>query len=204
MKKIDLEKELSQLYKVKLNKIEIVDVPELKYIMVDGHGDPNHSAQFQEAIEALYSVSYTIKFMYKKGPEQIDYGVMPLEGLWWSNDMNQFSMGDQSAWKWTLMIMQPEFVTVDMFEKAKADAAERKELPLIYELRMETMHEGLSAQLLHIGPYDTEGPDIMKLHQFILDEGYQLRGKHREIYLSDMRRTAPDKLKTIIRQPMGK
>jgi hypothetical protein len=139
--------------------------------------------------------------MFKKGPQQIDYGVMPLEGLWWSDDMNNFILENKAAYKWTLMILQPDFITNDLVEEAKAMAAKRKDLPLLNNLRLETMEDGICAQILYIGPYSDEAPTITRLHDFIHEHGYKLHGKHREIYLSDMRRTAPEKLKTIIRQP---
>lgn len=204
MKKIDLKKEYLSLYKASAKKFEIVTVPKLNYLMVDGLGDPNNSVQFQQAVEALYSVSYTLKFMVKKGEQQIDYGVMPLEGLWWTDNMNDFSMEKKADWKWTLMILQPDFISPSMVEKAKEMAGKKKELPLLNALRFETMEEGLCAQILYIGPYDDEPPTIAKLHHFIKDNGYKWHGKHREIYLNDARRTAPEKLKTIIRQPMRK
>ena len=204
MKKIDLKKNLAALYKVPANKISMVTVPKLNYLMIDGHGDPNDSTMFQQAIEALFSVSYTMKFMLKKGEQQIDYGVMPLEGLWWTDDMNNFSMENKAAWKWTIMIMQPDFITSEIIEQAKELVARRKAIPMLNNLRLESMEEGPCAQLLHIGPYSAEGANILKLHAFIKDNGYKMHGKHREIYLNDMRRTAPEKLKTIIRQPITK
>lgn len=203
MEKLDLKKELSTLYKAKANTIEIVTVPKLNYLMLDGTGDPNNSKQFQDAVEALFSLSYTVKFMIKKG-EQIDFGVMPLEGLWWTDDMNHFSMENKADWKWTLMIMQPEFVTPSVIKQAKEQLSKKKNLPLLDNIRLETMNEGLCAQILYIGPYNAEPPTIIKLHTEIKDRGYKLHGKHREIYLNDMRRTAPEKLKTIIRQPIIK
>lgn len=202
MKKIDLKKELASLYKVKPNKISLVTVPKLNYLMIDGHGDPNNSQLFQDAISALFSVSYTLKFSFKKGELKIDFGVMPLEGLWWTDDMNNFSMENKTAWKWTIMLLQPEFISQDNVEQAKELAAARMSIPMLNNMRLESMEEGLCAQMLHIGPYNQEGPDILKLHAFIEEQGFSLHGKHREIYLSDMRRTAPDKLKTIIRQPI--
>ena len=204
MEKIDFKKELQSLYKASAGKVQTVNVPRLNYLMVDGFGDPNSSKLFQRAVEALFSVSYTAKFMVKTGELQIDYGVMPLEGLWWSDDIENFSAARKEDWKWTLMIMQPEFVTASIIEQAKAQVAKNKDLPMLGQLRMESMEEGLCAQILHIGPYSAETENIRKVHAYILESGYKLYGKHREIYLSDMRRTAPEKLKTIIRQPMEK
>ncbi len=204
MIKQDLKKEFSKLYKASATKMEIVDVPELNYLMIDGYGDPNNSPMFQEAIEALYGLSYTLKFMVKKGELQVDYGVMPLEGLWWADDMNDFMTGNKAKWKWTLMILQPSLITLELVEQARKQLAGRKQVPALDMVRFEAMADGLSAHVLYIGPYSGEPPTIVKLHDFIKASGYQLSGKHREIYLSDMRRTAPEKLKTIIRQPMRK
>jgi hypothetical protein len=202
MEKIDFKKDLGSLYKASAKKTDIITVPKLKYLMVDGCGDPNHSQLFQDAIEALFSVSYTIKFMLKKGTQQVDYGVMPLEGLWYADDMEVFSSAMKADWKWTLMIMQPDFVTDAIVAQAIELAKKKKELPKLRDLRFEAMEEGLCAQVLYIGPYSDEGPAITRLHDFIKENGYKLAGKHREIYLSDMRKTAPEKLKTIIRQPV--
>ncbi len=204
MEKRDFKKELATLYKASDKKCSIVTVPKLNYLMCDGYGDPNNSQLFQDAVSALYTLSYTIKFMFKKGAQQIDYGVMPLEGLWWADDMANFAQDNKANWKWTMMIMQPGFVTAEIVAQAKEMAGKKKALPLLDSVRLESMEEGLCAQLMHIGPYNTEGPNIMRLHNFIKENGCQLHGKHREIYLTDMRRTAPEKLKTIIRQPMAK
>ncbi|MGB2846522.1 MAG: GyrI-like domain-containing protein [Saprospiraceae bacterium] len=203
MKKIDLKKEHLQLYKAS-NTPALITVPKLQYLMVDGQGDPNSAKSFQEAIEALYSMSYTLKFMIKKGAQQIDYGVMPLEGLWWTDDMNDFSMANKAAWKWTIMILQPDFITPSLVEEARLAVAKKKNLPALPSLRLASMQEGLCAQVLYIGPYNQEPPTIIKLHEYIASQGYKLKGKHREIYLNDMRRTAPEKLKTIIRQSVTK
>ncbi|MDR3680028.1 MAG: GyrI-like domain-containing protein [Flavipsychrobacter sp.] len=204
MTKLDYKKEYPALYKVPAGKIVMVAVPKLNYLMVDGYGDPNNSQLFQDAVSALYTLSYTIKFMIKKGEQQIDYGVMPLEGLWWTDNMKDFSMEDKASWKWTLMIMQPDFVTEQVIEEAKLRAAKKKDLPLLSQVRFESMEEGECVQTLYTGPYREETATIIKLHNYIKDMGYNMRGKHREIYLSDMRRTAPEKLKTIIRQPIIK
>ena len=204
MIKQDLKKEFPKLYKASATKMEIVDAPELNYLMIDGFGDPNNSPMFNEAIEALYGLSYTLKFMVKKGELQFDYGVMPLEGLWWADDMNDFLTGNKAVWKWTLMILQPSLITPELVEQARKQLAGRKQVPALDRVRFEAMADGLSAQILYIGPYSGEPPTILRLHEFIKTNGYQLCGKHREIYLSDMRRTAPEKLKTIIRQPMSK
>lgn len=202
MAKIDLKKELKHLYNPSAKEVVIVDVPEMNFLMIDGTGDPNVSQEFQEAVEALYSVSYTFKFMLKKGQMAIDYAVMPLEGLWWVEDMAQFGMDTKDKWQWTLMIMQPDFVTKDLVDKAIEMAGKKKNLPALSKMRFESYHEGRAAQIMHIGPYAAEGPTIEKIHNFAKDQGYELKGKHHEIYLSDPRKSAPEKMKTVIRQPV--
>lgn len=204
MKKINLKKEMKDLYGASAKKISIVDIPRMDFLMVDGMGDPNTSQSYQEAIEALYSVSYPLKFMVKKGKLAIDYGVMPLEGLWWVDDMTQFTVEDKSDWKWTAMMMQPEYISADDVSEAVSQASKQKKLPALADLRFEAFMEGTAAQILHLGPFSDEGPTIEKLHRFIEAEGYERAGRHHEIYLSDFRRTAPERLKTIIRQPMTK
>ena len=203
MEKIDCKKQLKELYQTSARDISQVDVPALNYLMIDGMGDPNGSPSFAAAIEALFSLSYTIKFMIKKGPLAIDYGVMPLEGLWWADDMSKFTPDDKSAWKWTVMIMQPDFITADHVQAALEMVRKKKPSLPWSDVRFETMNEGRSAQLLHIGPFSAEGPAIERLHQVIHDLGFELTGKHHEIYLSDMSKAKPDKWKTIIRQPMN-
>jgi len=201
MDKIDLKKELKNLYSPSGKEVAVVDVPKMNFLMVDGQGDPNTSKSYMEAIQALFSVSYTLKFMIKK-EKGIDYAVMPLEGLWWVDDMSKFSMTNKDAWKWTAMIAQPEFVTKDMVARAIEQAGKKKALPALSKMRFESLAEGLSAQIMHTGPYSAEGPTIEKIHAFIKDNGYKMAGKHHEIYLSDPSRTAPEKLKTVIRQPI--
>lgn len=203
MEKLDYTKQLKHLYVPSAKKVEIVDVPRMNFLMVDGEGDPNTAKAFSDAIEALYPLAYTLKFMVKKGKTGIDYGVPPLEALWWADDMSAFCTGNKDAWKWTVMIMQPEFITREMVEEVTAEVARKKKpvsLPLV---RFESFAEGRAAQILHIGPFSEEGPTIEKVHAIIEDNGGQRVGKHHEIYLSDMRRTAPEKWKTIVRQPMA-
>ncbi len=201
MKK-DFKKEFSTCYQQKKGQINIVEVPEFQYLMIDGQGDPNTSQAFNEAVEALFGMSYKIKFANKANPDTPDYTVMPLEGLWWAEDMTDFAALDRSEWLWTMMILQPDFIDADLVEKVKIYLAKAKDLPGLPKLRFESMREGVAVQILHLGPYSEEAPTIEKLHQYIHENGYELTGKHREIYLSDMRRTAPEKLKTIIRQPV--
>ena len=203
MEKIDYKKQLKHLYKPSAAKVEIVEVPKMNFLMVDGEGDPNKAKSFSDAIEALYPVSYTLKFMVKKGEMGIDYGVMPLEGLWWADDMSAFTSGNKDAWKWTVMIMQPKFITPKMVEAAIAEVKKRKNPVALPLVRFETFHEGKAAQIMHIGPFSEEGPTIEKVHAFIEAQGSQRVGKHHEIYLSDIRRASPEKWKTIVRQPMS-
>ncbi len=202
MKKIDYKKELKHLYKPSPKSIELVDVPEMNFLMIDGQGDPNTSQEYSDAIEALYAVSYALKFMIKKGNLQIDYGVMPLEGLWWVDDMSQFSIDDKSNWKWTAMIMQPEHVTQNLFAAACEQVEKKKNPVALSKVRFESFSEGKAAQTMHLGPFSEEGPTIERIHKFIQDKGYSQTGKHHEIYLSDIRKAAPEKWKTIIRQPI--
>lgn len=202
MEKIDLKKKFKKLYNPSAKEVVVADIPEMNFLMVDGIGDPNKAPKFKEAIEALYSASYTMKFMLKKGKTVVDYVVMPLEALWWADDISDFMEGKKERWKWTLIIMQPDFVTDDMVKKAIEEAGKKKELAAIAKIRFEPLHEGLSAQIMHIGPYSAETQTIQKVHDYIKEKGYDFAGKHHEIYLSDPRKTAPEKLKTVIRQPV--
>ena len=181
----------------------LVTVPPMNFLMADGAGDPNSAPAYKEAVEALYTVAYTLKFALKKagGPE---FSVMPLQGLWWAANMDAFLSGERSAWQWTMMIGQPEFVTPEQVESAIAAAGRKKSLPALPRVRFERFDEGICAQVMHSGPYAAEGPTIAALHAFIAQHGFGLRGKHHEIYLSDPNRTAPEKMKTIIRQPVSR
>lgn len=200
MKKIDLKKDLKQLYQPSAKEPALVEVPAMNFLMIDGQGDPNTSPAYREAVEALFSVAYAVKFKVKK-TLAIDFGVPPLEGLWWADDMAAFSAGDKSRWKWTMMIMQPEFVSAALVRDTIAEVSEKKKLPALAKLRFEPFLEGKSAQILHVGPFSAEGPTIARLHAFIIVNG-KLSGKHHEIYLSDIRKADPAKWKTIIRQPL--
>jgi hypothetical protein len=201
MEKIDLKKVFKQLYQPSAKSVVEVEVPKFKYLMIDGEGDPNTVPAYAEAIEALFSVSYVAKFMVKKSAQAIDYAVMPLEGLWWADDMTAFASNDKTRWKWTAMILQPDFVENDVIARAIQTVAENKNLPAVSKLRLESFAEGRCAQVLHIGPFSEEGPTIQRVHDFI-DVRATRTGKHHEIYLSDIRRAAPQNWKTIIRQPM--
>ena len=201
MRKIDLKQELKHLYRPSAKAVVSVDVPGFDFLMIDGEGDPNTAPAYAQAVEALFSVSYTAKFMVKKGPQAIDYAVMPLEGLWWSDDLSAFLTDDRAKWRWTMMILQPPFVDAAVVHAAIAEVKRKKALPAVDRLRLEHFSEGLCAQTLHVGPFSEEGPTIQRVHDFIQERG-ALTGKHHEIYLSDVRRAAPAKWKTIIRQPM--
>jgi len=203
MEKIDYKKEFKSLYKVSAKKLGIVTVPKMNFLMIDGEGDPNTSQSFQDAVEALYPLSYALKFMVKKGEIAIDYGVMPLEGLWWSDDMSSFSVEKKAEWKWTLMMMQPELITADMVKKAMEQVKIKKNPLSLSLVRFESFEEGEAAQIMHIGPFSEEAPTIEKLHDFITESGRERGGRHHEVYLSDIRRAAPENWKTIIRQPVS-
>jgi len=205
MTAIDLRKQFKHLYQPSAKQFSSVDVPSFNFLMIDGTGNPNTSQDYKDALEALYGLSYTLKFgvkLGKYGTKKYDYPVMALEGLWWMDDMREFSPERKDEWKWTAMIMQPDIITTDWVELARADLIKKKNPIAAPKIRFEIYHEGLSAQILYFGPYADEGPTIQRLHDFIAQSGHQLRGKHHEIYLSDPRRTTPEKLKTVIRQPM--
>jgi hypothetical protein len=203
MEKLDLKKSLKYLYEPGAKAFSVVDVPEMNFIMIDGQGNPNTSAEYVASLQALYSAAYTLKFMIRK-EMTIDYPVMASEGLWWTDDMRDFSTSRKDDWKWTMMIMQPEIVTRQLFDRAVAAGLEKKGQPALTRLRLERFHEGLATQILYFGPYSEEGPTISRLHQSIDESGHVRFGKHHEIYLGDPRKVAPEKLRTVIRQPMRK
>jgi hypothetical protein len=201
MAKMDFKKELKHLYNPTTKAVTLIDVPAMNFVQIDGTGDPNKSEQFQEALTLLFSISYTIKFMIKKRDPAMDYGVMPLEGLWWADAMQNFNMDRKDLWKWRLMIMQPNFVTPAIFTEALETVGRKKNLSGLERVSFHTYHEGSSAQIMHIGPFSTEGPNVAKIHEAIHQAGYEIHGLHHEIYLSDFHKTNPEKLRTIIRQP---
>ena len=203
MQKLDFKKDLKYLYLPSAKEVSVVEVPAFNYLMIDGQGDPNTAQSYKDALEALFSVAYAAKFMLKKGEQAIDYGVMPLEGLWWSDNMAEFTVANKADWKWTSMIMQPSIVSAQIIEAAIADVRKKKKLAALDLLRVESFVEGRCAQLLHIGPFSEEGPTVERLHRFIDDKGYKHNGKHHEIYLSDIRKADPAKWKTVIRQPVA-
>lgn len=199
MERIDPRQTLKHLYGPRGKDITEVVVPPLRFLMVDGQGAPE-SAAYREAVESLFPLAYAIKFALKR-QGTVDLRVMPLECLWWADDYTVFLTGDRDAWHWTAMIMQPEPVTADLVEAVRAEVAAKKNPPALDRVRFETFDEGRTAQVLHVGPYRDEGPVIQRLHRYIEERGGKLTGKHHEIYLSDPNRTAPERLKTILRQP---
>jgi hypothetical protein len=203
MTKIDFKKELKDLYGPSAKEFAVVDVPPMQFLMLDGQGDPNTAQEYQDALEALYAVAFKTKFL-SKVQEGRDYVVPPLEGLWWADDMEAFAAArDKSAWEWTMMIMQPDWITRELHEASVAQVEKQKNPPALPRLRLETYHEGLSVQILHLGSFDDEGPTIARMHgEFMPANGYEPVGKHHEIYLSDPRRVTPDKLRTVLRQPV--
>ena len=203
MSKTDFKKELKLLYQPSAKEFVVVDVQPMNYLMIDGHGDPNTAQEYQDALEALYAVAYKLKFMSKKALGK-DYVIPPLEGLWWAEEMEAFTTKlDKSGWDWTMMIMQPEWITREMFVEVVQEVKKKKGLSALSKLRLETYNEGSSVQIMHTGSYDDEGPILAKLYnEFIPDNGYEKAGKHHEIYLSDVRKVAPEKLKTVLRQPV--
>lgn len=204
MSKIDLKTEYKSLYSATSKDFALIEVPSLHYLMFDGAGDPNTAPAYAQAIEALYSLSYTLKFMSKRAFDR-DYVVGPLEGLWWARDMKTFVTRDKSKWSWTMMILQPDWIEKSHLCAALSEVVMKKGLPGLEKVRLERLDEGLSAQILHVGPYDDEGPVLQRLHEeWLPAQGLIETGKHHEIYLSDPRETAPEKLKTILRQPVKK
>jgi len=199
--KVDFKKSLKALYAPPVGRFIEVDVPLLSYLMIDGAGDPNTAAAYQSAVEWLYSVSYPLKFMSKKELGR-DYAIMPLEGLWWADDMSTFISRRKDEWSWTMMILQPDWITKGMVDAAAAKARAKLGEPPA-SLRLETLDEGPCVQTMHVGSYDDEGPVLAKLHdEYLPQHGLKETGRHHEIYLGDPRKTPPEKLKTILRQPV--
>jgi hypothetical protein len=206
MEKLDLRKQYKQLYQPSAKAVGIVDVPSFQFAMVDGAIEPNHSPgdspSFQIALEVLYGISYTLKFISKqRSQDPIDYTVMALEALWSVED-GRFDITNPGNWRWTAMIMQPAHITAVMFEEGLAQLRRKKPNPALDRLRLETFHEGLCLQIMHIGPYADEPATIVRLNNFACEHGYQMRGQHHEIYLGDPRRADPARLKTVLRHPV--
>lgn len=206
MKKVDLKKELKHLYAPSARKVTLVDVPRFNFAMIDGRiaaGDtPETSQEFQDALGALYGIAYTLKFMSKQREiDPIDYTVMALEGLWWT-ESGEFDFQTDEEWKWKLMIMQPDHITDEMYQEALKQLKEKQDNPAIDRMRFQSFREGLCMQIMHIGPYSEEPHTIDKLKAFAQENGYALRGKHHEIYIGDPRRAKPERLKTVLRHPV--
>nr|WP_036494933.1 GyrI-like domain-containing protein [Nocardia sp. BMG111209] len=202
MTKTDFKKTLDS-YRAKGGEFRILEVPPMRYLMIDGHGDPNSAPEFTAAVEALYPVAYKLKFASKQDLDR-DYVVMPLEGLWWSADMATFTTArDKSHWDWTMMSMVPEWITREMFRAAVAKVAAKNPPSGLDRVRLETLAESHCVQTLHIGSFDDEAETLRRMHdEFIPGAGLRMVGKHHEIYLSDLRRTEPGALRTILRQPV--
>lgn len=202
--KIDFKRELKSLYLPAAKDFVIVKVPNLNYLMVDGEGDPNTAKSYSSALSALYSTSYTLKFFSKKELNR-DYVVPPLEGLWWADDYDSFRSRKKNLWKWTMMIMVPDWLTKAHVKNALAAVATKNPETAVDRIRFESLSEGLCVQIMHIGSYDDEAPTLARLHDVFLPEnGLIETGKHHEIYIGDPRKTAPEKLKTVLRQPVRK
>lgn len=202
MEKLDLKEQFKRFHSTRDMTPVLLQIPAANYLMIDGSGDPNTSASFGQAVQALYSVSYTLKFAFKKGASAVDYPVMALEGLWWTKDMETFSVESKDEWLWTLMIMHPEIVTADDVATTVEEVRRKKGLTNLNALRLERFDEGLCAQVVHVGPFSTEPTTIAALHHFIEAQGLVKRGRHHEIYMSDPRKCAPERMKTILRQPV--
>ncbi len=203
MRKIDLKNQEKYLYNPPKSEFQMITVPPMNFLMIDGSGDPNTSQAFQDAVQALYGLSYTLKFMSKR-EMGIDYTVLPLEGLWWAEELTNFDLNDKSNWLWTVMIRQPDHISKNAVERGMEELKRKKNPIALPNLRFEALNECLCAQTMRIGPYSEEGPIIARMHDFIRSKGYQLAGKHHEIYLSGTGRTAPEKMRTILRQPAVK
>jgi hypothetical protein len=211
MKILDLKKQYKHLYQPSAKKIECIQVPNLQFAMIDGAiekgSEPGKSPSFAEATQALYSLSYTLKFMLKKRKANaIDYPVMALEGLWWVED-GMFDITIKDNWFYTLMIMQPEVITPEIFEEARAQVRKKKgDSAMLSKLRLAHFEEGLCVQVMHIGPYATEPATIDNMREFMQKNGLKdnvgPNGKHHEVYMSDPRKAAQDKMKTVLRHPV--
>lgn len=201
MDTFDIKKTFPSLYAPRPGDWHIVEVPDLMFLQVDGHGDPNTSRAHTEAVQALHSLSHAVRAIAKEELGRVHI-VGPLEGLWSADDPSVFRTRDKAAWDWTMMISQPVWITSDIVEAATTKA-QKKQLPALDHVRFEPYVEGRSVQILHVGPYDSEAPVLARLHdEYLPNNGLTFNGRHHEIYLSDPRRTDPAKLRTILRQPV--
>ena len=211
MKTLDLKKELKRYYQPSAKKPEIIEIPRFQFAMIDGAiekgSEPGKSPAFAEATQALYGISYTLKFMLKKRKTNaVDYPVMALEGLWWVED-GKFDITVKDNWLYTLMILQPDVITPTVFEEGLAELKRKRgDSAALSRVRLGTFEEGLTVQMMHIGPYATEPASLASMLAFAAEQGYQdrvgLGGKHHEIYLGDPRKADPSKLKTVLRHPI--
>ena len=199
--KLELRKTMKGFYNPPTGEVILVELPPLKYVMVDGNGEPGGES-FQQAMGVLYNIAYTMKFRSKRLLKK-DYDMMAPEGLWWMKG-KKIDMARRDKWLWTLMILVPDFVTPKMFSDAVAEVRSKKNPPGLDRARLETLDEGTSVQTMHIGPYSTEPESIARMGAYVKEHGYKMAGKHHEIYLGDPRRAAPSKLRTIIRHPVAR
>ncbi|MEV1131150.1 GyrI-like domain-containing protein [Agromyces sp. NPDC049794] len=202
--KYDVKRDRRELYGASARDFAIVDVPPMTYLAIDGQGDPNTAAEYAEAVEALFSVAYTLKFRSKRELGR-DFVVAPLEGLWRADDPETFVTRQKDAWSWTMLIAQPDWIDEALVVDAVAAVRAKgdRPSPALDLLHVRELREGRSAQILHIGSYDEETPTLARLHhEWMPQQGLTFNGDHHEVYLSDARRTAPEKLRTILRQPV--
>lgn len=201
--KTDFKKSMDS-YQARVGEFRVLEVPSQRFLMVDGHGDPNTSPMYAAALEPLYPVGYALKFASKQELGR-DYVVPPLEGLWWAEDMTAFtSARDKNQWRWTMMLMVPDWVDDQLVDTAVTKVEARRSPARLQDLRVSSLDEGLCVQTLHVGSFDEEGPLLERMHnEFIPSQGLRMTGRHHEIYLSDPRRTAPERLRTILRQPVS-
>ena len=209
MEKFDFKKAFKHLFTASATKPAIIQVPDCQYLMVDGKGNPNGNPAFEQAMQTLYGVMYTLKMGWKfekieRPHGYVDFTVPPPEALWWMADGGEFDMNRKADWRWAQMMILPDFFTQKMVDEAAAAVREKKGQDAIAPYRFERWEEGTCVQVLHVGPYTAEGPTIEKMHGFAAENGYELHGKHHEIYLNDPRRVAPEKIKTILRQAVRK
>lgn len=201
---LDRAQTITSLYRATVSP-RLVDVPEMTFLMIDGQGDPSTSAEYQDAIRTLFTLTYSAKFANRR-PGMPSAKVAPLESLWWADDIGAFEAGDRASWRWTAMIRQPDDVTAELIHRVADEARTRKRLGSTAGVRLEPFVEGRAGQILHVGPYSTEGLTIRRLHEFIAEQGGHfdpIAQKHHEIYLGDPRRAAPERLRTIVRQPIA-
>lgn len=203
MENLDLKKTLKHLYAPSAKAVTVVDVPPMPYLMIDGEGDPNTAPRYALAVEALYNMAYGIRAIAKASGQV--FTVMPLEGLWTFRggmiENFEITKADKDRFVWTMMILQPAFVTGEIVNEAREQVRKKQAPALLDEVYFETLHEGDAVQIMHIGSYAEEGPNVARLHQYIRENGWRESGTHHEIYLGDPRKVAPEKLKTILRQP---